>query len=244
MMRSNIALFSVLALPMTMAIAAENLQWGYSGQVGPEHWGEIDPAFGACSTGTNQSPININNFIDAELEEIKFDYQTNPTDFINNGHTVQVNFDSGSTIAIDEKSFELKQLHFHTPSENLINGKSFPMEVHLVHANAEGELAVIGVTFEQGDANEALAGLVTAMPQQSGEKKLIDNLNMMSLLPASKDYYRYNGSLTTPPCSEGVRWFVMKNSVQASALQLKAFENVMHENNRPVQPKRARPILE
>ncbi len=244
MKKTTITLISALVLPIGTTHATENGHWGYSGNVSPEHWGSLDPSFGVCSTGTNQSPINIENFIDADLKKIIFDYQANTTDFVNNGHTVQVNFDSGSTISLEGKSYELKQLHFHTPSENLIHGKSFPMEAHFVHANNENELAVIGILFEEGNDNEALASLLAIMPQQVDDRESIDGLNIMSILPTSKDYYRYNGSLTTPPCTEGVRWIVMKDSVQASAQQLNAFKKVMHENNRPVQPKKARPILE
>jgi len=163
---------------------------------------------------------------------------------LNNGHTVQVNIASGSTVIIDDIEFELKQFHFHTPSENNINGKSFPLEAHFVHVSKDGELAVVALMFEDGNENEMLGKLWAKMPIKSGEKIKLEIADVTSLLPKDRDYYRFNGSLTTPPCTEGVRWIVLKKSTTLSKAQLDKFAKVMvHPNNRPIQPVNARIIV-
>lgn len=165
---------------------------------------------------------------------------------VNNGHTIQVNQGSGSYISLDGKDYVLKQYHFHTPSENRIRGEEFPLEAHLVHADADGNLAVIAVMFRQGKPNQALAASWAAMPEQAGgTATLATKVSPDALLPKNRDYYRFNGSLTTPPCSEGVKWLVMKTPVTVSAEQIDKFAKVMgHPNNRPVQPVNARLILQ
>ncbi len=220
--------------------------WSYTGKTGPEHWGTLDEHNVLCAGGVNQTPINLENFIEAELENIKFHYDKKGTSFLNNGHTVQVNFEKGNSITIEGKTFELVQYHFHTPSENHIQGKSYPMEVHLVHADKEGNLAVVGVMFEVGKENRGLSKILKNVPHKCGEKHdLKDKALASDLLPKNREYYRFNGSLTTPPCSENVHWFVMKESVSISKEQLKLMEKVMHApNNRPIQSTNARPILQ
>jgi len=164
----------------------------------------------------------------------------------NNGHTIQVNYLPGSSIDIDGQSFELKQFHFHAPSENHINGSSSPLEVHYVHANDKGQLAVVAVMFKEGNENKPLKGAWLGMPKIAGDKvSYHSNFNAKYLLPDNKDYYRFNGSLTTPPCSEGVRWLVMKDSLEASKQQIEKFTQLIgHDNNRPIQPLNARVLLE
>lgn len=218
--------------------------WGYSGHWSPEHWASLSPDYSACA-GNNQSPVNLTGFVESELEPMKIAYQDGGYEVINNGHSVQVNYKEGSYIELDGSKFYLKQFHFHAPSENNLEGKSYPLEAHLVHADKDGNLAVVAVLFEKGKANEALANAWESMPNHVGDKhKLAKIINAKELLPSSADYYRFNGSLTTPPCSEGVRWFVMKTIVTASAGQIEAFKSVMHEpNNRPVQPLNARVIM-
>ncbi len=159
---------------------------------------------------------------------------------------MQVNYASGSSIKVDGTSFELKQLHFHAPSENHIEGKSYPLEAHLVHASDEGDLAVVAVMFEEGGANEGLEQAWSSMPEQAGEEKTLQSsLSADDILPSDRDYYRFNGSLTTPPCTQGVRWLVMKQPVTASKEQIEHFADVLHEpNNRPLQPVNARPVLQ
>jgi len=222
------------------------VHWGYTGHEGPAHWGELSEEYKLCSTGKNQSPINLTGMIEADLEDIKFNYKKSPLEVVNNGHTIKVNYAEGSTIEIDGQTFKLLQFHFHTPSENHIEGKSFPMEAHLVHADKDGNLAVIAVMFTEGASNPLINTVWKYMPQKAGEtiSKPDVSINVMDMLPKKKDYYRFNGSLTTPPCTEGVRWLVLKTSVEASAEQVKKFHTVMHhDNNRPLQPLYARPVL-
>jgi carbonic anhydrase len=231
--------------PAPTVLAGSGAHWSYSGHRGPEHWGELADAYKMCALGKNQSPIDLTGFIEAELPPLSLTYGAGASEILNNGHSVQVNYKGGSTLEIEGRAFELKQFHFHAPSENRIEGKSFPMEVHLVHADKDGNLAVIAVMVEEGEANGLLASLWKDMPRHEGDRSALSGgLNVMSLLPKDKDYYRFNGSLTTPPCSEGVFWVVMKEPVTASPEQIKEFEEVMHHpNNRPLQPKNARVIL-
>lgn len=243
-MKKTIALLGFAFLPWA-AMASEGVKWSYEGENGPENWAKLSPDFFACS-GKNQSPVDLNGFIHAELKPLKRQYKVGGESIVNNGHTIQVNYAKGSTLSLDGKVFELKQFHFHAPSENLIKGKSYPLEGHLVHADKDGNLAVLAVMFVKGKANKALAQAWAAMPQEAGEPQpLSAPISASGLLPKSLSYYRFNGSLTTPPCSEGVRWLVLKHPVSVSAAQLEAFEKVMHHpNNRPVQPANARPLLE
>jgi len=220
--------------------------WGYSGNEGQENWGELSSKYRACSNGKNQSPINITGVIESELEPLKINYKPGESEILNNGHTVQVNYTPGGTLSADGHEFELKQYHFHTPSENTINGKSFVMEVHLVHADKDGNLAVIAVMFVSGKANEALSQAWNRMPKKPGDKyKFSSTISAEGLLPSNRDYFQFNGSLTTPPCSEGVRWFVMKEPISASVDQLKKFSDIIKDpNNRSVQPINARNVLQ
>lgn len=218
--------------------------WGYSGHEGPENWAKLSADFSAC-TGKNQSPINITGFTEAELTPIEFNYKSGGNEILNNGHTVQVNYEKGSNIKVDGNKFNLLQFHFHSPSENQINGKSFPLEAHLVHADENGNLAVVAVMFEQGAANAGLEKPWSKMPQKAGDKNVLSEaVAVDGILPENRDYYRFNGSLTTPPCSEGVRWLVMKNPLSASKEQIDAFSHSLHgPNNRPIQTVNARLIL-
>jgi len=220
------------------------IHWAYSGEGAPANWGKIDPRFATCSNGVNQSPIDLTGFTESQLPAIDFNYNLTSSDILNNGHAIQANVKNGSSITVDGKTFDLKQFHFHNPSENNINGKSFPLEAHFVHASKAGELAVVAVMFEEGKENKALAELWAKMPQNVGDKNPIDAKNLEALLPKERDYYRFNGSLTTPPCTEGVRWLVMKKPVTLSKSQISTFEKVMHHhNNRPIQATNARVIL-
>ncbi len=220
------------------------VHWEYEGEGAPENWGDLDEKFFMCKDGRNQSPINLSGFTEAELPPIKFDYHLVSTEILNNGHTEQVNMGKGSNITVDGINFELKQFHFHTPSENNINGNSYPLEAHFVHASKDGQLAVVAVMLEEGKENAALNELWENIPTHTGEHHHIDAKHLDALLPTDRDYYRFNGSLTTPPCTEGVRWLVMKKSVTLSKDQVDTFATVMHHrNNRPLQPSNARMIL-
>jgi len=225
--------------------ASNHAQWGYTGEYGPSHWGDLKSEYKMCKIGKNQSPINITNEIKANLQPLKLEYNVKAYEFLNNGHTLKAKMKKGATLYIDGKKFNLLQFHFHTPSENTINGKHFPMEAHFVHSSKNGELAVISLMFQNGKYNATMQKLINNMPKHAGNYKNIckANLKAKDLLPKKLDYYRFNGSLTTPPCSEGVRWFVLKTPVEMSETQIKEFEKIMHKNNRPIQPINARIIL-
>lgn len=238
----------LLAFSVTSLAASEKApSWAYEGATGPQNWGELSADFNLCRQGRNQSPINIQNTIDAELPELVFNYDSSPLREINNGHTIQQNVEPGSTLKIPahESSYELKQFHFHSPSEHTINGQSYPMEVHFVHANADGALAVVGVLFEEGDENSELSKLWSYMPKNAGDtSEQSIGIEETNLLPSTREYYYYSGSLTTPPCSEGVSWVVLKKPVQVSSAQIRQFKERMGQaTNRPVQPHNARIIL-
>jgi carbonic anhydrase len=212
-------------------------EWGYSGPDGPSHWGELSPEYSTCKMGREQSPINIGGGESTTLPPIRFDYKSVPLKLVNNGHTVQVNYATGSTITVGADQYELKQLHFHRPSEDKISGHTFDMEIHLVHANARGELAVIAVLVEKGAANKAIQNIWAAIPKGPGPEREIrgSQTNASDFLPANSAYFTYRGSLTTPPCTEGVTWFVLKTPITISAEQVKAFGAAFRPNARPVQ---------
>lgn len=240
----NYSLLGVLLLTADTALSSDAVHWSYSGESGPENWAKLSPEFIAC-TGKNQSPINLTDFVEAELKPIKISYQEGGNEILNNGHTVQVSYATGSSILVDGIQFDLKQFHFHAPSENHINGKSFPLEAHLVHADKYGNLAVTALMFEEGSENKELAKIWPFIPNRKNEKTVLPvPFSVAKLLPPNKDYYRFNGSLTTPPCTEGVRWLVIKNPVSASKKQVKILMHAIHHpNNRPTQPVNARVVL-
>lgn len=239
------------ALLSSMLFAGDHgTHWGYTGHEGPENWGNLSADYSLCKSGNSQSPINISKSVIVTtegLQKIEFDYKTPASEVINNGHTIQVNIKDGSSIKIDGIKFSLKQVHFHTPSENQIEGKNFPLEAHFVHASEKGELAVVALMFEDGKENQIIEKIWNKMPHEAGAKagcglsaELINNL-----LPKDKSYYRFNGSLTTPPCSEGVRWLVLQNYSSISKEQTKEFLDIFHhENNRPIQPINARKVMQ
>ena len=238
-------IISSFALVSSFLFASSH--WSYEGHTGPTYWGDLDKKFQMCKLGKNQSPIDINkkNLIKSCLTPLKLEYNSKAAYIINNGHTIKVNINHGSFLYIDGKKFELKQFHFHTPSENTINGKHFPMEAHLVHLNKNGEIAVIAIMFKIGKENKALKKFQNKISNTLNIKHKINSyLNPIELIPTTKDYYRFNGSLTTPPCSEGVRWFVFKEAVEISQQQLNQFSNIMGKNNRPTQPINARKVLQ
>jgi carbonic anhydrase len=193
--------------------------------------------YSLCGSGKEQSPINISGATTADLPTIQFDYKPGSLEILNNGHTIQVNRTAGSSITVAGEKYELLQFHFHTPSENTVNGDHFPMEMHLVHKNAKGQLAVVGVFSKAGAKNTVLDKAWSHMPNHPGDKIKVASvsINAADLLPADRSYYRFAGSLTTPPCSEGVKWMVMKNPTEASKAQIAKFTDVIGVNARPVQ---------
>ena len=244
-MKKALIFACAIAISTSSFSSEEETHWGYSGKTGPENWALLSKDNFACS-GKNQSPINLSGFIEAELSPISFNYQQGGYEIINNGHTVVLKFKPGSTIKNKGNTYNLLQLHFHAPSENHINGKSYPLEAHLVHSDSNGNLSVISVMFEQGKENAGLASAWESMPKNTGDKYTLDHtVSALDILPVNRDYYRFNGSLTTPPCSEGVRWFVMKHSVTASKAQIAEFKKALKEtNNRPLQALNSRLILQ
>ena len=227
------------------AVQHAHIHWGYEGAGAPENWSKLDPQNKACAIGERQSPIDIKDGIKVDLEPIKFNYQPSTFRIVDNGHTVQVQVGEGS-ISLTGKSYELVQFHFHRPSEEKINGQRFDMVVHLVHKADDGQLAVVAVLLERGNENPFIQTLWNYMPL---EKKMpvsppnaIVDLN--TLLPTSRNYYTYMGSLTTPPCSEGVLWLVMKQPVQVSPEQINIFSRLYRNNARPIQPSSGRLIKE
>lgn len=218
--------------------------WDYSGEAGPENWAKLTPEFGACA-GKNQSPVDLSGFIEAELAPLQLSYAAGASGVVNNGHTVQVVYEPGSHLALDGNEYELLQFHFHAPSENQITGRSYPLEGHLVHADKNGNLAVIALMFEEGEPNAALARLWKAPPSAGQTQQIAPVADASELLPAELDYYRFSGSLTTPPCTEGVRWLVLKQPLVASREQIDALAKAVgHANNRPLQPLNSRVVLQ
>ncbi|WP_454829889.1 carbonic anhydrase [Pseudoxanthomonas wuyuanensis] len=235
---------ALAALFASGAMAADpHPHWGYQGESAPAHWAELDPGFEACALGHMQSPIDIRNAHQADLPEIDFDYRTSQAEAVNNGHTIQVNLPDSGGIEIGDAHYALAQFHFHTPSEEKIDGASFPMEVHLVHKDAEGHLAVVAVMLKQGRKNAALEEIFDTLPAD-GDSHALHALNPAVLLPAKHAYYTYAGSLTTPPCSEGVRWQVLKQPIEVSESQIEAFRKRYPMNARPVQPLNGREVQE
>ncbi len=210
--------------------------WDYKGAAGPDHWAELNAEFATCGHGSRQSPIDIRDGIKVDLEPIAFDYH--PTGFrvIDTGHTVQVDVDPGNVIEVLGRRYELQQFHFHTPSEERIDGRQFAMVAHLVHRSADGRLAVVAVLLEPGSANAIVQSVWNNLPLEKGEPVAArKSLELAALLPEDRGYYTYMGSLTTPPCSEGVLWMVMRQPVQLSAEQIAIFARLYPMNARPVQ---------
>lgn len=220
--------------------------WAYQGKEGPAGWGKLSSDYATCDVGRNQSPINIEQTIHAALKELKTLQKFPAKEMVNQGHTLVVRFKDGNMMVLDGTPFQMKQLQFHTPSEHAIKGKSYPLEVQFMHANAKGEQSMIAVLFEEGEANAALQHLLEQLPKEAGKLVPLKSRVLPSeLMPQKRTYYRFSGSLTTPPCTEGVRWVLMKAPMTASKEQIEAFKQAFQgSNNRPVQPLNGRVVLE
>ena len=228
--------------------------WHYEGAEGPANWGKLSPAFAACGEGQHQSPIDISSPTRGTTPELKtafppaalrIAHHEHIADGINNGHTIQINYPGADTLTLGAASYQLAQYHFHGPSEHTVDGKHFPMEMHLVHKSAGGELAVVGVLIAEGAHNAAFDPVWANLPGQKGIETHYPGINVDvdALLPTARTSFRYDGSLTTPPCSEGVRWIIMTTPIQLSREQVRAFTGVIQDNNRPVQKLNGRKIL-
>jgi len=223
--------------------------WTYDGKEGPKHWSELDPSFSPCSLGKHQSPINIKHAKMVDLPALQFNYNPAPLNIVDNGHTILVNYAPGSTVTIGDKTYALKQFHFHHPSEEEIKGKHYDLVAHLVHADASGHNAVVAILFKV-DAKAAASPLLdTLWKNVSQEKgKVIEvssiSINVKDLLPAETGYYTFSGSLTTPPCTEGVDWYILKTPVTIPESQLAFFAKIYKHDNRPLQPINHREVFE
>ncbi|MEY2840198.1 MAG: hypothetical protein RJB60_2497 [Pseudomonadota bacterium] len=220
-----------------------DVHWAYGGDTGPDSWGMLKPEFKTCMMGKRQSPIDIRDGIKVQLEPIQFEYRQTPFKVLDNGHTVQVNVEPGNSITVLGRRYELVQFHFHRPSEERINGRQYEMVAHLVHKDSDGKLAVVAVLMDQGMAHPMVQLVWNSLPLEKGFEQyspVMVDMNMM--LPESKQYYTYMGSLTTPPCSEGVLWMVMKQPATLSREQINVFARMYPMNARPIQSAAGRMI--
>jgi carbonic anhydrase len=227
------------------ALQHAHLNWSYEGDGGPENWAKLDPKNNLCASGQRQSPIDIRDGIRVDLEPIKFDYKPSTFRIVDNGHTVQVAVGGGS-ITITGKTYELVQFHFHKPSEEKIDGRGFDMVAHLVHRADDGKLAVVAVLLEKGTENPFVQTLWNNLPLEKNMEVSPPSaaIDLNAFLPTNRNYYTYMGSLTTPPCSEGVLWLVLRQPVSVSAEQVGIFSRLYRNNARPIQPAGARLIKE
>jgi len=239
--------FLPMLLVAGVCVASENAHhWSYSGDTAPAKWATLEPDFAACSAGKSQSPVQIvhDAVHDTHQPHIQFAYQPAPLHIIDNGHSIQVNYPPGSFITVGDQKYELLQFHFHHPSEEWIDGRNFDMVAHLVHKDSAGKLAVIAVLLDSGSENPFLKTLWANLPKQKEKESspAAVTINATDLLPKDRSYYSFMGSLTTPPCTEGVRWFVLRHSGNLSPRQLQTFATLYPMDARPVQPLNGREI--
>jgi carbonic anhydrase len=210
--------------------------WAYSGALGPQAWGGLHPSFSACGDGRRQSPIDIRDGLAVELEPPVFSYRPSGFRVIDSGHTIEARLEPGNTLAIRGRRYELQHLQFRRPSEERVDGRSFEMSAHLVHRDADGHLAVVAVLLERGSAQPAVQTVWNNLPLEKHEEFAAGvPIDPGQLLPSDRRYYTYMGSLTTPPCTEGVLWIVMRQPVGVSAEQIAIFSRLYPMNARPVQ---------
>ncbi len=222
--------------PSTVAGEAIRTEWGYVGPTGPDHWSELSKSYAICNNGNQESPVDLADAIEAGLGTIVFDWKPQPLRAINNGHTVEFEAASGSSIAVGGRRYALSQFHIHHPSEHLLAGRRFPLELHFVHTLPEGTIGVVGVFVAEGAANPVLQSLLDTVPPMRGDARAGAAIDLNRLLPKARDFYRYEGSLTTPPCAEKVDWIVLGQPIAASAAQIARFQAIFPFNARPLQP--------
>jgi len=228
------------------APAKATAEWSYEGKTGPDQWGKLDAQFNTCSTGLNQSPAPLDSTIHAALKPIRSIQKFTAKDIQRLPHGMRVNFKEGNMMVLDKSAFQLKYMDVHTPSEHQINGQSYPLELQFLHVDNKKNVAMMSVLFKAGDPSEAMEKLLVQLPKTAGEIALLKaRLTPSDWMPTNPQYYRYSGSLTTPPCTEGVRWIIMKSPRQASSEQLKAFADAIGKpNHRPTQALNGRTVLE
>ncbi|PAF46372.1 hypothetical protein BKH46_07845 [Helicobacter sp. 12S02634-8] len=241
------ALCSLLCCLLASAALSEEFHWSYEGKDSPEHWGKIAAEFSTCQTGHNQTPIDITHYIQAKYpKKIAFHYDDGIESVINNGHTIQANFkeESGSYIELNGHQYRLLQFHFHSPSEFLIDSKQYPLEMHLVHQDADGYLLVVGIQFQAGKENKILAPIWEIMPQKD-KTSSVKKIDLNKLMPNKPRFFEFGGSLTTPPCNEGVTWIMLQEPLEISKAQIEKFQKTMGgPTNRPLQPRNNRIIVQ
>jgi carbonic anhydrase len=239
-----IPLFMLIVLVVSGQEKSHSIHWSYDGENGPSHWGDLSPDFSTCKSGRMQSPIDITSSLASDVSPITFAYSPSKLKIIDNGHTLQVNYDSGSFMMVGERRYELKQFHFHHPSEEQINGKSYALVAHLVHADDMGRLAVVAVLFTEGRSNPLIKSIFSYLPKSKEVEETADvTFNVADMLPPTHRYLTFPGSLTTPPCTEGVTWFVLETPITLSTSELAVFASIYAHNARPVQPLNDRKVL-
>jgi carbonic anhydrase len=248
LLRGAAILLATNAVWVTNVVAQEHgaPHWSYEGQTGPSHWGDLSVDYAPCKIGHRQSPIDIEATQKSDLPAIQFDYKATPLHIIDNGHTIMINYAPGSSIRVGHKRYELKQFHFHRPSEEKIGGKRYDMAVHLVHVAPDGSTAVVAVLLQQGGDNQLIDELWQDVPREKNKEGLLDNvqINVSTLLPADRGYYTFPGSLTTPPCTENVTWYVLKHPATLSAAEIGEYSKLYRDDARPTQPSYARVVRE
>ncbi len=217
--------------------SSEKPHWSYEGHTGPSQWAHLDDAYSACGKGHEQSPIDLRWKQPQTNHSIEFHYEATRAKIVDNGHTIQINLEPGSKVSLNGSSYDLLQFHFHTQSEHTLSGKHLPLEAHFVHKNEKGQLAVVGVMFKVGKSNPWIEELWDHIPHQKNVESVMSEktFHPEHLLPKKLTHYHYQGSLTTPPCSEGVNWNVLNTPLELSQKQLDTFQKLYSENNRPVQ---------
>lgn len=244
-MKGKVIFAVLLSISFSSFATERSPHWSYEGSEDPAHWGKLSPDFSLCDTGKNQSPVNIQGVLKSNHGKLELAFQQGKQQIVNNGHTIQVNVSEGNTLRLDNDTFTLQQFHFHAPSENEIDGKQFPLEAHFVYKDKNGALAVLAQMFQQGKSNPQLAKAWQQIPTAVDQTAVLNKpLDIKALLPKQFNFYRFSGSLTTPPCSEGVRWIVLEQPVSASTEQINQFRSAIHHaNNRPIQPLNGRIII-
>jgi carbonic anhydrase len=254
-LKKGLTRFVLLVVAEVLVPAGSRAQWktpwSYEGATGAEHWGDLDPEYAACNAGKEQSPIDIRNAEHVDLPALRFEYRSGPLKYlINNGYTIRVNYHDapggGNFLIAGGQRYQLKQFHFHRPSEEYVQGKPYDMVVHLMHESSDGKVAGVAVLLKAGRANATIQRIWEHMPKTRGKEEEIAGVEVdpAGLLPSDTAYYTYVGSLTAPPCSEGVTWFVVKTPVEISPEQINAFAELYPHDVRPVQPLNGRVVKE
>jgi carbonic anhydrase len=242
----RLTLTSLLAVAVLLAAAApamaQEVEWDYDGERGPDHWGELTPAFATCTTGQLQSPIDLRDAEDSEAPRIRASYRPTPLELENNGHTLESVPEEEQTLRIGGKEFGLAQFHMHVPSEHTVTGRRYPLELHFVHQATDGERAVLGVLVKRGERNETFGRL--PLLREEGQTETVEvPFNLRALMPRRLAAYRYLGSLTTPPCSEGIRWNVAVEPIELSRRQIARVRDILGSSARPLQQRDGRELI-